>query len=341
MSKPQVLIVGCGAVGLSVGYFLSSGASITYLVRPGRKSAFQAPRNLYSYKENVLHTFDNYRVIEDPSEASGETFAFVFDTLDGHTAQSENGTKTLQKVGFLINEKQNRDSFVVYDAIDLDIEKHYATTLAISPDRLLFAGSMLAHQPTPLISTPAAADKTLMNKADMLYSYQPGNIGLVIFNTRPKLVKRLKEVYEQNGLLKITTLPAFAQPLTIVALLHMVTWHIDGWHEFDHLRQNQELWPLMLKAQKEILTLPRLGWTGWLLSLLFGSWMTTRLNVGVADGAIPLVMHEFNKFHHGGKVFKQDIGLLEGLLADGEKTGHMMPALRRVMEQGKKAEEVN
>jgi hypothetical protein len=149
MSKPQVLIVGCGAVGLSAGFFLSSGASITYLVRPGRKSAFVAPKNLYSYKENELYTFDNYRVIEDPSEVSDECFAFVFDTLDGHTARSEGGIRTLNKVGALINKQQNAHCFVVYDAVGLDTKKHYASALGISLDRLLFAGSLLAHPPTP------------------------------------------------------------------------------------------------------------------------------------------------------------------------------------------------
>lgn len=59
MSQPELLIVGCGVVGLSQGYHLSAGADITCLVRPGRKSAFTASTHLYSYKEDELHTFSN------------------------------------------------------------------------------------------------------------------------------------------------------------------------------------------------------------------------------------------------------------------------------------------
>lgn len=339
MSKPQILIVGCGAVGLSAGYFLSTGASITYLVRPGRKPAFIPPKNLYSYKDNVLHAFGDYRVIESPSEVSGEEFYLVFDTLDGHTARSEGGVKTLKDVGDLLREKQNERSFVVYDAVGLDIEDHYATTMGIPKARFIWAGSMLAHQPTPTISIPPTADKDLIAKADMLYSDLPGNFGLMMMNSKPELVKKLKTVYEQNGRLKIQTLPAPFEPLLLVTMLHLVTWNIAGWKEFDNLYRNKELWSLMLKAQTEIFRLPRLGWKGWLFSWVFGSWATAGLNRQPEKGAFPLVYHEFNSFHHGGKVVKQDIKILEDLVADGEKNGHKMVALREVCRKAEEVEE--
>ncbi|KAH8692567.1 ketopantoate reductase [Phaeosphaeriaceae sp. PMI808] len=335
MPKPQVLIVGCGAVGLSAGYFLSFGADITYLVRPGRKSAFVGPKKLYSYKDNELYTFADYRVIEDPSEVSGQQFAFVFDTLDGHTARSEGGTKTLSKVGALINEEQNSECFVTYDAVALDIDQHYATTLAISPTRLIFIASLLAHQPTPLVSIPPNADKTLIEKADILYSHLSKNTGLMAMNSRPVLVKKFKDVYEKNGRLKVQTLPTFFQPVTLVVLLHLVTWHIQGWPEFKYLRQNRELWSLLMRAQKEIFTLPRHGWTGWLLSIVWGSWLTAKLNTGMSQDSLPMQYHEFNKFHHGGKVNNQDVDCMVEVLADGEKSGHKMPALQELITKAK------
>jgi len=336
MSKPEVLIVGCGAVGLSAGFFLSTRASITYLVRPGRKSAFLPPKNLYSYKDNELHTFDNYRVIEDPSEVSGEAFAFVLDTLDGFTARSENGTKTLNKVGTLLNEKQNADCFVVYDAVGLAMEEHYSTALGIPGTRLLFAASLLAHQPTSLITVPSNADKTLVAKADILYSSISKNVGLTVVNTQPRLTQRLKQIYEQNDAgMKISALPAFMAPIVLAMMLHLVIWHLDGWNEFNHLQQNKDLWPLMVRAQKEILTLPRFGWSGWLLSWVFGGWAAAKVNQGAVGGAMPLQVHEFNKFHHGGKVNAQDIKIMKDLLVEGEGSRHGMPALREVVERAR------
>lgn len=337
MSKPSILIVGCGAVGLSQGYYLSAGADITYLVRPGRKSAFEAPKHLYSYKDNELHTFSSYRVIESVSEVAGQTFTFIFDTLDGHTAHSESGVATLRAVGDLINENQNKDCFVVYDAIGLDIEHHYARIMRITPSRLLLAASMLAHQPTPQISVPVTASYDLVSNADLLYSYTPPNTGLIVFNTQPVLTKKLEAIYNLNGKLTIQRIPAFVLPWALLlGMLHLVVWNIDDFGPFQRFHKNSELWTLMLRAQSEILNLPRFGWTGWTLSWVLGSWVTKKMNLSLAEGASPLRYEEFIAFHHGAKVVKQDLKTLEDVLGEGEKAGKKMEALREVIKRATK-----
>lgn len=336
MSKPKVLIIGCGAVGLYQGYQLSAGADITYLVRPGRRPAFAPPKQLYSYKDNDLYTFSNYRVIESVSEVTGETFEFVFDTLDGHTARSENGVATLRSVGSLINEPQNANCFLVYDAIGLDIEDHYVRTVGIAPTRLFFAASSLAHQPTSQITIPASANKDLVAKADLLYSHSPPNIGLQASNAQPALWKRLEAIYNANGKLIVGTIPAFVVNWGFpLAMLHLVTWNIDGFGPFSHFYTNSELWKLMLRAQSEILNLPRFGWTGFFLSFVMGSWATKKINQLPMDGSEPLSYAEFNAFHHGGKVAEQDVVTLEDILREGERVGRKMEALREVVRRAR------
>lgn len=336
MSKPKVLIIGCGAVGLTQGYHLSTGADITYLVRPGRKPAFLAPKQLYAYKTDELHIFSSYRVVESVAEVTGETFAFILDTLDGHTARSENGVATMRSVGDLINEPQNKESFVLFDAVGLDMDEHYARNLRVPKSRLLLAASMLAHQPTSQISIPAKANKDLIAKADMLYAPAMPGVGLMIGNTQPTLIRKVSAIYNLNGALLISTLPAFLiAPFQPIALLHLVIWDIDGFGPFSHLRSNTSLWPLLLRAQTEILRLPRHGWTGWLLALVMGSWATEKAITPPVEGAKPLVYHEFNKFHHGGKVAKQDLMIMEEILDDGEKAGVKMEALREVVRRAR------
>jgi hypothetical protein len=332
MSKPKVLIIGCGAVGLSQGYHLSAGADCTYLVRPGRKPAFLPPKHLYSYKDDELHTFSSYRVIESVSEVTGEAFAFVFITLDGHTSQSEFGVATLGSVGNLLNEPQNDECFLVYGAAGLDVEEYYARTTRIAPSRLFYAASMLAHQPTNKISVPANATKDLVAKADLLYSHFGPNVGLLVFNTHPSLIKRFDAIYSANGKLTIQRMPAFAAPWTLLlGTLHLVAWNIDGFGPFERFRANRELWALMMRAQSEILNLPRFGWKGWLLSFVLGNWATEKMNLTFLDGAKPLVYHEFNAYHHGAKVAKQDVRVLEDILSEGEKVGRKMNALREIV----------
>ncbi|KAJ4988031.1 hypothetical protein SVAN01_06443 [Stagonosporopsis vannaccii] len=339
MSKPQVLIIGCGAVGLLQGYYLSTGANITYLVRPGRKSAFTGPKQLYSYKDNEIYTFSGYRLVESLSEISGETFDFVIDTLDGNTARSEGGIATISAVGDFLNERQNQGCFVVYAAIGLDMEEHYARTMRITPARLFAGVSMLVHQPTTRISLPEDADKDKVAKADLLFAYLEPNTGFLAFNTQPKLVKRLEAIYNANGKLIVQGVPSFVAPwFMLVNMLHFVTWNVDGWTPFEQFRANTELWSLMIRAQTEILTLPRFGWTGWLLSFVVKSWVAEKLNTPLVEGAKPMKLEEFNAFHHGGKVVKQDVRTLEDILREGENSGKKMTALREIVKRAHEVE---
>ena len=331
MSKPKILIIGCGAVGLCQGYHLSNGADITYLVRPGRSSAFAPPRKLYDYKTNELRVFESYRLIESASEVAGEDFYCVFDTLDGYTAKSEGGIATLKSVGDVI--RNAPDTFVIYDAVGIGMEQHYASTLGIPQERLLFGGSMLAHQPTPSISIPASADRELIAQAHLLYSAFTGNAGLFIVNKDSKLTSKLEAVYKQNGRLGIQRFPKFFGGLVLLGVMHLMVWNLDEWSEWPHLRNNTEVWKLLLRAQNEILALPQYGWTGWLLSWVLGSWATARLFTDPAAGAEPLNYREFNAFHHGGKVVKQDIQLLEELVAEGETVNQKIPAMREICQR--------
>ncbi|EMD59093.1 hypothetical protein GGP41_000429 [Bipolaris sorokiniana] len=339
MPKPKVLIVGCGAVGLSQGYHISSNADCTYLVRPGRKPAFDPPKHLYSYQDDELYEFSSYRVIESVSEVKSEKFAFIFDTLDGHTARSESGIATIRSVGDLLKEPQNANSFVVFDAVGLDIEEHYATTLGIARNRLLLASSLLAHQSTPQIPIPETANKALVSKANVLYSTPSPGAVLVVFNTQPSLTKKLEAFYDVNGKQGIRRAPGFLAPYSIpLIMLQLVTWNIDGFGPFEQFRANTELWDLMLRAQTEILTLPRFGWTGWLLSFVVGGWAAIQMHAPVEVNARPLDYPKFNAFHHGGKVAKQDRRMLEDVLSEGEKSGRKMPALKEII---KKASELS
>jgi hypothetical protein len=137
-------------------------------------------------------------------------------------------------------------------------------------------------------------------QADILYSYIRDNYGLIVFNSRPKLTKAVGELYSKHEKLRIQVVPGFVGSSgTLLGTLQLVSWYVDGFQPTTHFRNNSELWSLMLKAQREILNLPRFGWTGWLLSLMLGSWMTLKMILAPVEGALPLHYHEFNAYHHG------------------------------------------
>ncbi|EUC39435.1 hypothetical protein COCCADRAFT_31800 [Bipolaris zeicola 26-R-13] len=295
MTRPKILIVGCGAVGLSQRYYLSASAEITYLVRPGRSEAFVAPKRLYDYKSDKLHVLEDYRVIETTSEVAGEEFYCVFDTLDGHTAQSEGGTATIKSVGDLT--RDNPRTFVFYDAAGVDIEQHYASTMSISRSRLIYSMELVV-------------------QANVLYSAYHPNIRLVIINTKVQITELLEAVYHQNGRVKIQRLPGILSELPSLILVQFMVWNTEDWVLYPRSREAHESWALIIRAQQEVLSLPRWGWIGW--------------------GGTPLPYHEFNAFHHGSKVVEQDIELLEGLVAEGERAKMKMPALNEICRRARK-----
>ena len=144
---------------------------------------------------------------EADGKVADEEFYCVFDTLDGHTARSEGGIATLKAVGDLI--RDHPKTFVIYDAIGLDMDEHYARTLGISKERLILAASMLAHQPTKSITVPETADASLVAQADMLYSYTSDYRGLTVVNTQPNLVKAISAIYDQHSNVRIRVVPGF------------------------------------------------------------------------------------------------------------------------------------
>lgn len=49
-------------------------------------------------------------------------------------------------------------------------------------------------------------------------------------------------------------------------------------------------------------------------------------------------LKEFNAFHHGGKVVKQDVQTLEDILREGEDARRKMTALREIVRRAYEAE---
>jgi hypothetical protein len=86
----------------------------------------------------------------------------------------------------------------------------------------------------------------------------------------------------------------------------------------------------MIRAQTEIFTLPRFGWTKWLLSFVIRSWAAEKLNTPLVEGAKPMKLEEFNAFHHGGKVAKQDLRTLEDTLREVVERAHEIEKLKDI-----------
>lgn len=125
----------------------------------------------------------------------------------------------------------------------------------------------------------------------------------------------------------------------MLGAVQFVVWHIEGWVAWPRLQSTGEAWTLLIQAQTEILSLRQFEWTGWTLSWFIGSWVTWKMIESPVKGALPLAYHQFNAFHHGNKVIKQDVEVLEELIMEGEKANVMMPALKVRCSQARKSME--
>ena len=145
MNKPNILIVGAGAVGLAVGYHLSlSGTDITFLVREGRKATYNSPQQLYCYDDATLKNFTGFSVIEDVAELVDKQFQFIILTLDGNASRTTEGIAMLRKLGKVVRAAK---ATVIMCGFGIGLREHYLKVMQISEDRLLRGiHGMLSHQ---------------------------------------------------------------------------------------------------------------------------------------------------------------------------------------------------
>ncbi|OZF06337.1 ketopantoate reductase family protein [Rhodococcoides fascians] len=324
---PEVLIVGAGAVGVSLGYHLTlSGAHVTFLVRAGRIAAFDRPQRIYDYDTEAVDIFSAFNVADNARFLREHDFRFVIVTLDGASSRSPEGTKTLQQVGRLIRDTETP---VLMNGMGLGLRDFYAQTLDVPQDRLLrgFLGT-LAHQARAGILTgqPAALPP---ESVDICIKHPPSRVGYRIAKSGPAAVKEFAEMYSRSGVSRCVTIDRRIVDVVGNAAfpLYAVS-ELAGWPSFEDLiATHPELWQLAVDAQREILRTPSNGWFGKLASLTMGPRVTSRIHRKMEQDMKPLELQAFNKFHHGGKVREQDIRILRECAEDGLRQSHSMPAL--------------
>jgi len=333
MSNPSVLVVGAGAVGFALGYHLQlAGADVTFLVRPGRRPAFTAPRRLYDYNDDVLKIFDGYAVVEDTAALTEQAFAFIVVTLDGHASRTEQGTATLRAVGDLIH---GTDAVVLMNGIGVDLRQHYLDTLRIPGDRLLYGFlGMLAHQTSANLPVPPGADPAAIAAADIGYVHPPTRIGFTMARANPAAGKRFAALYDRSGSSRVGFIPAKLADVVGSAIFTIyAACGIAGWPPLAAVTADKPLWRLACRAQSEIMGLPRNGWFGQAMAVVMGPRVTAAIHRKQERNMSPLDTAAFNRFHHGGKVRAQDLLVLHDFAAEGQRQGLPMTALRTLLDR--------
>lgn len=339
MDRPNILVVGAGALGLTCAYHLQlGGAAISFLVRPHRLEALSRPQRLFHYNDHSTGTLADYHLFSDPAELSGQRFDFVLLTLDGATCRSEQGVATLRTLGAAL---AGTGAGLVICGVGLGLYEHVQASTGLGPEQLLQGTMKIFAYPVGADGAPqpSPADKTVHDSADIAYLSFPDRVGFVMA-AKPKAAARtFAGIYDRGGAVTCQLLPAgIYQATTSMFSPFILASAIDGWRGTESLIADRELWQLCCRSQREILCLKRYGLVGRLLSLLMSDASLAKKMRSTDRDASPMGYTAFNRFHHGHKVLAQNVQILENCIDAGKAGGQELAATRSLLARFREAQ---
>ncbi|UVO07628.1 hypothetical protein LW347_17510 [Pectobacterium polonicum] len=330
-TTPRVLIVGAGAMGIVVGHNLSlAKASVTYLVRPGNVERLGRPQMLYSYNDNTLKAFDDYDVITDHADIAKGRFDYIITTLDGASMQSDDGVELTKAIG---KAALGSDIRVIQGALFFDSRRWFQHVSGLPGDQ--FTNGYLCIHAYPsravTLSLHGKTDPALLAKADLAYIDSMDN-SLILSDSAPAVAKGFAEVYNACGVSHCGIVPEEGIAMMINTLFAMFAGcDLLGWPKFSEIDPSDDVWCLAIAAMKEIQGLSIYGEAGRAAVEATTEAGVLEGNVAWEQQMLPLDLQEFNRFHHGGKVSKQDHAIRAACLAAGRAEGKDMSALSELI----------
>jgi ketopantoate reductase len=330
MSKPSVLIVGAGALGVATGYHLNlAGAAVTYLVRPARLKALQAAQVLYCYDDAQLKHFSDYHAVDCVAEAAKQNYDFVLVTLDGASCQSAEGTQLLRELAEVI-----RETAAVAVIAGIGVREHCRQTMQLPDDRVVEGTMRMFSYQVDRVAMPLhpPTDPKQLAQASMAYRHPSGKAGFMVVGKPTKAARGFADLYNQCGVSSCNRMNARLYAAFVSSFFPVAAvFDLAGWPDAKTMADNKELMSLCSKAMQEIMRLPEHGWQGKLASLLIRQTTLAKNIVKTERDCLPLDNTGFNRFHHGGKVREQDIQVMRQCAESGKTQHKSMPALDEII----------
>ena len=293
------------------------------------------PKRLYCYEDHEVKLFDDYDTVSDMDEVAAKKFDYVLTTLDGFAMQSDEGVALLRDLGNAV--RASNPVFACLGAAE-GIEDFIVKHTGLPIDRCLFGSfSLLSHNvPLPGQRFDESVDQEGLAGCVFAYTHLgKGKAGLMLTRTNRDLGQELAELYGRSGASTCTVMPNLrvADCASYFLSPSFVAFMIEGWPEPEDMFKT-ETWRLAEKATMEIVALPQFGFLGKVIAALGGPLnLPAKMWEGTSKAAVPLDFHAFNKFHHGGKVMAQDIGISRDILSREEGRGRKLPMLRSLIER--------
>ncbi|WP_411350083.1 2-dehydropantoate 2-reductase N-terminal domain-containing protein [Paenibacillus sp. WLX2291] len=328
----NILIVGAGATGFSVGYHLTlAGAKITFLVRSGRAATVAAPQKLYCYDDVSLKDFDHYDVVDHVEQVAAQSYDFIIITLDGHHSRTSTGKELLTGLGTMA---RHHGTPVIMCGFGHGLKPFYMEQMGL-PSHQLLRGMLgtLAHQSHAPLPVHQPADAEQIAQSIIAYRHPADLHGFRIETANDLAAQQFTDLYNRSQVsLCSQASPVMFDLFSSIGFPVYAACDLAGWRPFAEVVHNQHVWTLACAAQSEIASLPQHGAEGQQMSQSMNEQTTAYIHQNMEQQLLPLDYQAFNQFHHGGKVAAQDTESMRYSLAEGQRSGHPMTALQQLLQ---------
>lgn len=335
--KPRILIVGAGAMGIVVGYFLSrANAEVAFLVRPHRAETLRHPQVLYCYNDNQLKTYKEYTYIIDPAAMIGADFDYILITLDAVALMNEVGRSLAKTIGEAVRGTSTK---VILGTVFVDVKTWFLQASGLDTEQVTNALLFVHVYATKAVTLPvhAPTNQTLIDKADFAYIDTLGP-GLVLDDSSPAVANGFAEIYNGCGDSTCAVMPGTQLTVNVLPVFAVfAACRLLDWPKFQDIGTKGEVWTLAVAAVKEIQALRVCGEAGQQAAEATTEVGLAAALAGMEKQMLPLDLQEFYRYHHGEKVSGQDWELLQACLTHGENEGKPMSALKQLLQRVEQA----
>ncbi|VEU21809.1 DEKNAAC102356 [Brettanomyces naardenensis] len=324
----SVLIVGAGSMGLTTGYHLQlAGANVTFLVRP-HHTELSRPQLLYLLNDNTVKKYTGYKYITDPAKIADSHYDYVVITLDAANLESETGTKLTKTLG----QGVSKDTKIILGTVGLGTRPWFLKTSGLAPDRVTNGAlGVLAYSPKEAkLTVHGKVDEEALNNSDQAFVYRSPN-SFVVDDIAPQVAKGFSQLYDRNGISKCLVKPAEEYAASYDAFpIVLATLGLLSWPRFEEIDVKSDLWKLTTTALKEATELDIHGESGKELASKITEKSLLEMYLTSQKASLPLDTVDFDRYHHGGKVNKQNRGLLRRIIEEGDREGKDLAAVKKL-----------
>lgn len=329
---PAVVIVGAGSVGVVAGYDLSrAGSQVTFLVRAHRTEQLARPQVLYSYEDNTVQHYSGFDVITDAAELLQRPADIVIVTLDGAALRAEAGVHLTQELGRAYRDTKTG---VVLATGGIHIRSWFIEQSGLREDQVAMglATTLIHEVPAAAMPSDAAVDAALLGSADYAYRRMHSS-GFMVDDTAPEVAQTLQRAFSGEGVLPAAIVSDNQITANIAGLTPILAWGLLDWRPLDEFDASDPTWQLAVDAMREIQRLSLFGDTGRSAAEQTEPAAVLESFRQTAEATRPLDYAAFNAYHHGGKVNRQDLDILDEARQEAAAEGAATPALDTLIDR--------